>query len=135
MLINKVINPETQNKQHPLQYVHANIFYPYMMITCMHTINSCQNTSCQYSSTNPTTCRFTQHKIIIIMCIYHAFINALSTHMIHININMIFYTHVEYSPTKTIYIKYYMEKQTDTHTTHTLRTHTHTHTHTHTPKN
>ena len=45
--------------------------------------------------------------IIIIMFIYHALINALNTHMIHINLNMIFYTHVEHSPTKTIYIKYY----------------------------
>ena len=42
--------------------------------------------------------------IIIIMYIYHALINALSAHMIHINLNMIFYTHVEQSPTKTIYI-------------------------------
>ena len=41
------------------------------------------------------------------MYIYHALINALSTHMIHINLNMIFYTHVEHSPTKTIYIKYW----------------------------
>ena len=40
--------------------------------------------------------------------------------MIPINLNTIFYTHVEHSPTgKTIYIKYYMES-----------THTHTHTHT-----
>ena len=45
--------------------------------------------------------------IIIIMYIYHALINALSAHMIHINLNMIFYTLVEHSPTKTIYIKYY----------------------------
>ena len=44
--------------------------------------------------------------IIIIMYIYHALINALSAHMIHINLN-IFYTHVEHSPIKTIYIKYY----------------------------
>ena len=36
--------------------------------------------------------------IIIIMYIYHALINALSAHMIHINLNMIFYTHVEHSP-------------------------------------
>ena len=72
------------------------------------------------------------------MYIYHAFINTLSTHMIHINLNTIFYTHahmihinlntifythVEHSPTKTIYIKYYTEKQTNTCTTHT---HTHT---------
>ena len=44
---------------------------------------------------------------LIIMYIYHALINALSAHMIHINLNMIFYTHVKHSPTKTIYIKYY----------------------------
>ena len=36
-------------------------------------------------------------------------------HMI-INLNMIFCTHVEHSPTKTIYIKYYTEKQTHTPT-------------------
>ena len=48
--------------------------------------------------------------IIIIMYIYHALINALSAHMIHINLNMIFYTHVEHSPTKTIYIKFYIKK-------------------------
>ena len=41
------------------------------------------------------------------MYIYHVLINALSAHMIHINLNMIFYTHVEHSLTKTIYIKYY----------------------------
>ena len=35
------------------------------------------------------------------MYIYHALINALSAHMIHINLNMIFYTHVKHSPTKT----------------------------------
>ena len=59
------------------------------------------------------------------MCIYHALINTLSAHMIHINLNMIFYMHVEHSPAKTIYIKYYTEKQMQTRT----RTHTHTHTH------
>ena len=47
--------------------------------------------------------------IIIIMYIYHALINAPSAHMIHINLNMIFYTHddVKHNPTKTICIKYY----------------------------
>ena len=56
------------------------------------------------------------------MYIYHALINALSTHMIHINLNIIFHTHVEHSPTKTIYIKYYKIKirTTNTHSTHTL---------------
>ena len=53
------------------------------------------------------------------MHIYHALINALSAHMIHINLSMIFYTHVEHSPIKTIYVKY-------------KKLHTHTHTHTHT---
>ena len=51
------------------------------------------------------------------MSSYHAFINALSAHMVHINLNMIFYTHAEHSPTKTIYIKYYTEKHM--HYTHT----------------
>ena len=50
------------------------------------------------------------------MYIYHALINALNTHMICINLNMTLYTYVEHSPTKKMYIKYYMEKQTYTHT-------------------
>ena len=54
------------------------------------------------------------------MYIYYALINALSAHMIHINLNMIFYTHVEHSPTKTIYIKYYIKfKKTYYKHTHT----------------
>ena len=48
----------------------------------------------------------------------------LSAHMIHINLHMIFYTHVEHSPTKTIYVKYYTKQ-----TKNALQTHTHTHTH------
>ena len=48
--------------------------------------------------------------IIIMTYIYRALINALSAHMIHINLNMIFYAHVEHRPTKTIYIKCYTEK-------------------------
>ena len=47
------------------------------------------------------------------MYIYHALINALSAHMIHINLNMIFYTHVEHSPTKTIYIKKQKEDENE----------------------
>ena len=66
----------------------------------------------------------TLHIIIIIMYIYHTLINALSAHMIHINLNMIFYTHAEHSPTKTICIKYYLKTKTKT----ALQTHTHTHT-------
>ena len=41
--------------------------------------------------------------IIRIMYIYHALINALRAHIIHINLNTMFHTHVvESSPTKTI---------------------------------
>ena len=62
------------------------------------------------------------------MYIYHALINALSTHMIHIydiNLNMIFYAHVGHSPTKTIYIKHYTEKKINTQVLYG-KTHTHT---------
>ena len=51
------------------------------------------------------------------MYIYHALINALSAHIIHINLNMIFYTHVEHIPIKN-----------NLH--EVLYGHTHTHTHT-----
>ena len=67
--------------------------------------------------------------IVIITYIYHVLINTLSAHVIHTNLNTIFYTHVEHSPTKTIYIKYYME--THTHTCTQTRTHTHARTRTH----
>ena len=59
------------------------------------------------------------------MYIYHALINALSAHMIHINLNMIFYTHVEHSDTKTIYIKYYIKEKKKMHYKHTPVSYTH----------
>ena len=40
-----------------------------------------------------------------------ALINALSAHMIHTNLNMIFYTHVEHSSTQTIRTKHHMERR------------------------
>ena len=58
------------------------------------------------------------------MYIYYALINALSAHMIHINLNMIFYPHVEHSPTKTITLSIYQK----TRTQKAPQTHTHTHT-------
>ena len=39
--------------------------------------------------------------IIILMYIHRALINALSAHVIHTNLNMIFCTQAEHSPTKT----------------------------------
>ena len=66
--------------------------------------------------------------VIIIIYIYDALINALSAHTIHINLNMIFYTHVEHSPTKTIYIKYYKYLYIYTNTHTHARAHTHIHT-------
>ena len=50
------------------------------------------------------------------MYIYHALINSLSAHTIHINLNTKFYTHVEHSPTKTMYIRYYIWKHAHVHT-------------------
>ena len=50
------------------------------------------------------------------MYIYHVLINTSSAHMIHINLNTILYTHVEHSPTKTGYLRYYTETHTHTHT-------------------
>ena len=78
----------------------------------------------QYSLAIPPMCAV-YHIMMIIMYIYHALINALSTHMIDINLNMMFYTHVEHSFTKTIYVKSNMEKQINKHT------HTHMHAHMH----
>ena len=54
------------------------------------------------------------------MYLHHALINTLSVHMTHINLNTIFFTHAEYSPTETMDIQYWKNA------------HTHTHTHTHT---
>ena len=56
------------------------------------------------------------------MYIYHVLINALRAHRIHINLSTIFYTHVEDSPTKTIYTRHYMQAHTHMH----ARTHTYT---------
>ena len=66
------------------------------------------------------------------MYIYHALIKALNAHLIHINLNMIFYTHVEHSPIKTIYIRYiwkHTRARAHTHTRTHARTQARTHTH------
>ena len=47
-----------------------------------------------------------------LMYIYRALINALNTQIIHFNLNTIFHTYVEDSPTKTIYIRHYIWKHT-----------------------
>ena len=65
------------------------------------------------------------------MYIYHVLINALSAHMIHINLNTIFYAHVEDNPTETIYIRRYKRARTHTHTHTHARTHVYTHARTH----
>ena len=48
--------------------------------------------------------------------IYHVLINALCAHIIHINLNAIFYIYAEDGSTRTIYIRHYMETHTDTMT-------------------
>ena len=54
--------------------------------------------------------------LIMIIYIYHVLINALSAHIIHINLKTISYTYIEDSPTKTNNIRRYMETHTHTHT-------------------
>ena len=62
--------------------------------------------------------------IIIIMYIYHALINAMRAHIIHIHPKQDIYTHTVHSPTKTIYIKYYTKKiQQQNKKTHYKHTH------------
>ena len=50
------------------------------------------------------------------MYIYHALIDALSDYMIRINLNVLFCTHVEHSPTKTTHTKHHTERHTHTQT-------------------
>ena len=48
--------------------------------------------------------------IVLVMYICYVLINALSAHVTHF-LNTIFYARVKHSPTKTIYMKYYMEQK------------------------
>ena len=68
------------------------------------------------------------------MYIYHALFNAPSAHRIRIDLNTIFYTHVEHRPTKTIYIRYYMETRARARTHTHARTHARTYARTHAQK-
>ena len=60
--------------------------------------------------------------LIIIIHIHHALINAVSAHMIHINLNTIFYTHVEHLPKQFTYKVLYGNAHTHE------RAHAHTYT-------
>ena len=86
--------------------------------------------------------------LLLIMYIYHALINALSTHMVHINLNMIFYWYIEHNSTQATCTKHHTHTHTHTqkknynefkcvrhwsvsYIIHTcVRAHSHTHTHT-----
>ena len=46
--------------------------------------------------------------------IYHALTDALSTHIMHINLNTVFYSHVEQNPTNALHIKYCLKQKTTT---------------------
>ena len=65
----------------------------------------------------PPPPQHTHNAILIITYNYHALINALSAYAIHINLNTIFNTHAEDSPTKTIYIRHHTHTHPHTHTT------------------
>ena len=55
----------------------------------------------------------------------------LSAHIVHINLNTIFHTHVEDSPTETVFIRHYMETHAHMHAHTHARAHTHIHPRTH----
>ena len=63
------------------------------------------------------------------MYIYPVLINALNAHMIHINLNIIFYTHVEHLP-NSFHKVLYGNTHTHTHTYTHARARAHTHIHT-----
>ena len=67
-----------------------------------------KNVSSEHSS---ATVKKQIHTIIITYT-YYALIDALSAHIIQLNLNTILYTHVEYSPTNAIYVKYMKQKTT-----------------------
>ena len=63
------------------------------------------------------TCLYRLHEVVDNCNVHLAcapLINALRAQIIHINLNTIFYTHVEDSPTKTIYIRHNIHTQTHT---------------------
>ena len=62
-----------------------------------------------------STCNVLHNLLRKIMYIYHALINALSAQMIHVNLNMIFYPHVEHGPTE----KYTKKRERKKHYKHT----------------
>ena len=86
-------------------HARARTHTPYVLCTLMSP--SVSQTEHMLYNTTGDILYLSVNLSIIMMYIYHALINALSAHMIHISLNMIFYTHVKHSPTKTVYIKYY----------------------------
>ena len=78
-------------------------------------------------------CMYALQLIIIIRYIYHALINALSSPVIHINLNIL-YVHRGQSYQISLHKALYGNAHTHacTHAHSHARTHTHTHTHTHT---
>ena len=56
------------------------------------------------------------------MYIYNALFGAPSAYMIHTDLNTVFFTHVDHSPTDAMYVKYHLKD-----TLARARTHTHWH--------
>ena len=72
----------------------GNCLYWRCVFICVHTINrgNCIGDSYLFVYTRLTE---RELSVLIIIYIYHALINALCAHMMHINLNMIFYTHAK----------------------------------------
>ena len=85
-------------------------------ITCEHSESAHERIALHKINQQQQIKLLQQFLFIIIMYIYHALINALSTHMIHINLNMIFYTHVEQSYQNNLHKVLYKKRTTNAHT-------------------
>ena len=111
---------ESVGKKKKLRFVDHEVTISHLIRTC-RTIGLCHRSR---SRCGELTILLLLLIIIIIMYIYHALVNALGAHMIHINLNMIFYTHVKHRLTKTTHTKQDTERQTPpsppTHTKSTM---------------
>ena len=105
--------------QHRQQVVHQVRQVGHDLLTCARPSHYFHAHAEQITRTRTSTpCQDSSRNIIIIMYAYYALINALNTHVTHMTLNAIFYTHIEHSPIKICEILYsntHMHACTHTH--------------------
>ena len=86
----------------PPPFFHLQAHLTYSVVVCAQTE---VKTHLRKQQQKTVTCHKCITVQVIIMYIYHALTDILSAHMVHINLNRIFCTYTEQSPTNAIYIK------------------------------